>query len=178
MEVVELEEIKDKRIRSLDTAQVLASVYTQEERENYSLSSQVIAQVIKQKGLGSKLMPDEGEVAIIKTLKKDDSVAYGQLVKDVFRLLQTGEELSELQQIRHRRVRALDKALQDKQKELFSLEEKEVQFDRCLNCSRNFRLGLGGTLLILLFGVEVVVLIITGVFSISSGGVPPCWSSE
>ena len=54
MEVVELEEITDKRIRSLDAAQVLVSFNTQaEKRKDYSFSSRLIAQVVKQKGLGA-----------------------------------------------------------------------------------------------------------------------------
>jgi len=178
MEVVELEEITDKRIRSLDAAQVFVSFHTQaEERKDYSLSSRLIAQVVKQKELGSALMPDDEEVAIIKTFKKENPIGYSRLVKDVFQLLQTGEKPSELQQIRHRRVQALDAAIQSKQEELRSLEKESARFDTCVNNNDKFFKDCGPCLVIV--GVlEGMVLLLTGIFSGVRGGYysPSCWS--
>ena len=179
-EVIELKEITDKRIRSLDAAQVFVSLSAQaEERGDYSFSSRLIAQVIKQKGLGSALMPDNEEVAFIKTLKKENPVGHSQLVKDVFQLLQAGEKLSELQQIRHRRVQAFDVAIQGKEKELRNLEKESARFDTYVNNNDKFFKN-GGCCLMVVGVAEVLLLVITGILSgvSSDHRNPSCWSSQ
>jgi hypothetical protein len=179
-EVIEIEKIKDTRIRSLDAAQVLVSVHAQaEERGDYSFSSRLIAQVIKQKGLGSALMPNDEEVAIIKTFKKESSIRYSQLVKDVCQLLQAGEELSDLDQIRHRRVWAFDAEIQGKEKELCNLAMESARFDTYVNNNDKFFKNYGLCLTVAAGTLEVALLLITGLLTLPPMyGDPSCWSSQ
>jgi len=124
-------------------------------------------------------MPDDEEVAIIKTFKKESPVEYRQLVKDVFQLLQAGEKLSELQQIRHRRVQALDEAILGKKKELLRLEEQTPRFDRYVNNNNKFFQN-GGFLLVTVVGMlEVMTLLMTGIFTDPGTRYDPsCWESQ
>jgi hypothetical protein len=156
------------RIRTLDSAHIIALQHQLDEWKNYSLSSRVIAQAIKKNRTGSNEIVNEAEIGIIKHIKKEDSEKYKLLVTDIYGLLRNFHP-SQFDQECYALSAQYDQKAQDTQKKLESFNNWITHFDKYSSPEKNNLCTAVTVVFCALLILEAFPLIFTGAFS--SG----CW---
>jgi len=170
IELVEIKIDKNKRIKTLDAANVVAS-YSSQEWPNYTIKSSIIAEVITEKILHNN-KPDTTHIQHIKDLKKNNSEQYQRLVTEIFDMLShTNVDTSELHALRTLQYTYDIYELKRKTEELQDLQKWIPYFDATKKHwkDRDLRFCIGMTLAISGF-VEAFCLIFLGTLS------EDCWS--
>jgi hypothetical protein len=169
-ELIEIKIDKNKRIKTLDAANVVAS-YKSTEWPNYTIKSSIIAEVIKKRLLGAwKGRPNKDETQLIKDLKKNNPEQYTQLVSETFAELHA-EYTSTLRRLKASQYNLDNDVLKKNTKKLQQLQRGVKYFDTYIKNSDEFH-NKGGTLALFFccYIITSAVLIFTGVFS------SDCWN--
>ena len=123
---------KKNKLREFDQAQVVASLKA-ETWKDYSFSSRLIIEIIKQKKLLSNIAPTEAEILIIKNMKRDKRLQYDQLVEQLRDVLSTPVSVNEVETLRAQQWDIDRSAVRIKKEELRDMKEEITWYQNYSN---------------------------------------------